>query len=151
MELQRTVIWALWSVIGPGAIWAQGPPQPPTNLKAQVSLVKSSGQKWVKHIDGKSCDSNRCSPWGCATCQGFQVEIPANAQNPKPHCWTSADTKDTKTVHEIPCGVDWAWSFFDPPSRSLGPNGEILFRTFYYNRSNIRYRLAEFTVEYWLP
>src|ERR1700753_302195 len=84
-------------------------------LFAWAASVARSGQQTTNRT-GFTCTENVCKPNGCAICAHFAVEVPQGVQNAKAHCWTTADAPGgngpDSDIHEIPCGADWAWSYF---------------------------------------
>jgi hypothetical protein len=119
---------------------------------AQV-LTSEDGPR-VANKTGGSCKDNQCkNSGGCASCLGFTIYVPLDAQNLKVHCYTVANYPNDYAhgdLHEVACGQDVAWSIFDSPNISTTATNKIVATTF-HNRSGDRDRDAKVVVEYQKP
>lgn len=99
---------------------------------------------------GNPCTSNECKPIGCASCVKLQVNLPLTAQVIKVHCWANAGYPNDLPhgqFQEVACGVDVAWSIFEPPVTTTTTSNTVV-TTRYHNRSGDRDRDVKLTVDY---
>jgi len=109
--------------------------------------VKPSG--WV-------CYDNKCETpsggGGCAKCKTLRANLPLTAQVVKVRCFSTANHGSQNNggdvpIQEIPCGQDWAWSFFEWPKQTTTATNTVV-ETTYYNRSHDRTRTVRLEVQY---
>ena len=121
-------------------------------LQAQLKTA-TSGARTASAV-GFNCTTDMCSNSGagCASCIRLTVELPANAWVVKTHCYTTANYPgdyDRNHLHQVACGMDNSWSFFDS-TIVVATKQHVLVRTTFHNRSHNLSRDARLDVD-WQP
>jgi hypothetical protein len=117
-----------------------------SSLTSQVN--GSSSPEVAVPNTGRDCTTNVCrEQGGCASCVRLDVQLPLEAKVLSVHCLTTAHYPDDSPIHEVPCTQDNAWSIFDSPVISRGPQFSVV-STVFHNRSSNRNRVVKFVLDW---